>query len=349
MPNMIELHQKRISKTCIGANSTRSNHTLGGLNIDWVHINQISSNIHTGFSFTKLILFLIYLCSFSKSISAQKNIYANIDTTDFTNAFYIKPSFPSNMSSFSLRLEKLVLGTLTQQEHKIVESDYEDSKYTQDAYRITTTQGEELNSNERIKIPENIVNIPEIVDMTEIQFYQSIKGETFSAGTTFREVSKTIEADIFNKSMPEFTILNNKLLTANYASGKSESFIVQISRDSSITNNGNYTLKVSLANEDLTQKRKDMIWRLFRIEHEVYVALSYRQMMRLEIPLIPLNMFSTENEGRITFVNPNGLPYSPTFEASTGFYMERLHTNTTLHKQIDPNSTLYLFKIEIIK
>jgi hypothetical protein len=347
MPTIIELYQKRISRTCIGSNSTRSNLTSGGLNIGRVHLNQISSSFHTRFSFTKSIFFLLCLYSYSKSISAQKNIYANIDTTNFTNAFYIKPSFPSNISSFSLRLEKLVLGTLTQQGYEIVESYNEDSKYTQDAYRITTTQGEDLNSNEIIKIPENIVNIPEIVDMTDIQFYQSIKGKTFSAGTTFREVSKTIEVDIFNNSMPAFTILNNKLLTANYPSGKSESFIVQISRDSSVINNGNYTLTVSFANEDLTQKRKNMIWRLFTIEHEIYVALGYRQLMRLEIPLIPLNLFSTENEGSISYINPKGLAYDPTFEASTGFYMERLHTNTTLHKQIDPNSTLYLFKISL--
>jgi hypothetical protein len=344
---MIELHQKRIRRTCIGSNSTCLNHTSGGLNIGRVHLNKISSSDHTSFSFTKSIFFLLCLYSYSKPISAQKNIFANIDTTNFTNAFYIKTSFPSNISSFSLRLEKLVLGTLTQQGYEIVESYNEDSKYTQDAYRITTTQGEDLNSNEIIKIPENIVNIPEIVDMTDIQFYQSIKGNTFSAGTTFLEVSKTIEVDIFNNSMPAFTILNNKLLTANYPSGKSESFIVQISRDSSLINNGNYTLTVSFANEDLTQKRKNMIWRLFTIEHEVYVALSYRQMMRLEIPLIPLNLFSTENEGSISYINPKGLAYDPTFEASTGFYMERLHTNTTLHKQIDPKSTLYLFKISL--
>lgn len=347
MPTIIELYQKRICSTCIGLNSSRSNHTSGGLNIGSVHLNKISSSVHKRFSFTKSFFFLLCLYSYSKSISAQKNIYANIDTTDFTNAFYIKPSFPSNISSFSLRLEKLVLGTLAQKEYEIVESDYDDSKYTKDAYRITTTQGEDHNSKERIKIPENIVNIPEIVDMTDIQFYQSIKGKTFSAGTTFREVSKTIEVDIFNNSMPAFTILNDKLLTANYPSGKSESFIVQISRDSSVINNGNYTLTVSLANEDLTQKRKNMIWRLFTIEHEVYVALNYRQMMRLEIPLIPLNMFSTENEGSISYINPKGLAYDPTFEASTGFYMERLHTNTTLHKEIDPNSALYLFKISL--
>jgi hypothetical protein len=223
--------------------------------------------------------------------------------------------------------------------------DYEREKMI--VYKITSDEIDDPNSDieyHKIIIPEYVANLPEVLDISDIEFYNSVPGRKITWESTFLDVSQKSSIDSFNACIPVFNVLKNKLFTIQHKDKEEESFVITAAYDTILLNNGITTLSVSLANENISDKSKNMLWRFFIIENKAFLALSYSQLIRLGLPLIPLNNFSN---GKLSFFKCDGDRWNKPDIAGSGLYLSR--KSNPLENQLDPESSIYLFKIDILE
>jgi len=277
---------------------------------------------------------------------AQEKRPIQLDTSDFLNSYFLSPSFKSASTMFKIRLAKVVVGAQ-------IECNRNSSRENQKmmVYQITSNEIDNPNSDyesDNIIIPEFVAYLPEILDISDIEFYNSVPGRKITSESSFLDVSQKSSVDSFNAGIPQFNVLKNKLFTIQHKDKDEESFVITASYDTMLLNNGNITLSVSLANENISDKSKNMLWRFFVLQDNAFLALSYSQLIRLGLPLIPLNQFSELNEqGVLNFFYNKNIPYDPIFDAAGGLYLSR--KSNPLGNQLDPESLIYLFKIDVLE
>jgi TonB family protein len=167
--------------------------------------------------------------------------------------------------------------------------------------------------------------------------------------------------------MPKIEILRNKLVTLNYPDGKSESFLYKVSKLSSSEGNNNFRslLKIELDAEEATNDRENplkgnIIWRVFVLDDDAYLALSGIQLNRLHVGLFDvgdlrttpesMNGIQVSKDGKtlrlIDLRSQSSLPYTTT---GNGVYLAR-----TKDKFMDggyylnPSEMIFLFKLNQI-
>ncbi len=180
---------------------------------------------------------------------------------DFLNR-YFKEQFPIMNSSFNLQLSKIIYGNTA----------YDNNNYYYHNNRYTVSQ------------------IPEILDADHFIFW-GVKPNTARNTKELSEHLFDSNAGYLNSKLPEIEILKNKLLTFKYKNGVEEPFLFNISNASEEkTNNQRSKLEITLADETVERhgdrgSEKDLIFPLFMIESDCYLALSDKQLQRLGIQL----------------------------------------------------------------
>jgi hypothetical protein len=181
------------------------------------------------------------------------------DPNDFLNSYFFKP-FPLENNSFSLVLSKVIFGT--------------------------------SNSNNDYNSYENeIRSLPEIIP-AEAMTYWGVKPKVkIMDGTKFNDFVMAQSEAYFNARLPKIQIYKNKLLTVVNKDGEEESFLFTANTLSEEeTNNQRSAFQFNLVSEEANSdedydKPKNLTWRFFAIQNEVYLALNYAQLSRINSEL----------------------------------------------------------------
>ncbi len=197
-------------------------------------------------------------------LTSLKNSYSNLeqslltnssiqisDSDDFLNNYYFK-SFPLDNNSFSLTLSKVILGS--------------------------------NNSN----------TLPEILPADAFTYWGVKPNLKITDGSKFNDFLFPQSVEYYNSRLPKIEFLKNKLMTIINNNGMEESFIFTITpMDKSKTNNGRLTFQFNLVSESKTNdddynygdRAKNLIWEFYAIDNEVYLALNFKQLNRINSEL----------------------------------------------------------------
>ena len=293
----------------------------------------------------KIIIFLTIYLLFSSALSAQNN--------DFLNNYYFD-QIPLPNNTFSLVLSKLVYG-----DKRIVGQDRYNDDYNGAVERL-----------------------PEILDSNAFTYWGVKPNVMIKSGTNIISYLSSNNSDYFNSKLPKIEVLKNKLFTIKYNDGSEESFLFNVKKiESEDNNNQRKILQIELANEEVKEDgsnntAKDIVWRIFAIENECYLALTLDQLNRLKVKLFSLEkldvycgqvagemlvqlndqyenmekVYYFETTGHIEDYNGKYLNYIDEKNTSTsgkGIYLSRnkdLYMDSS--KYINPQEIIYLFKLK---
>jgi hypothetical protein len=277
-------------------------------------------------------LFSIFSALFLLAISS---INAKAQINDFLNS-YFKNQIPLNNNTFSFSLSKVVLG----------QESYFDGNY----------------SGRR-----EVLNLTEYLDVSSLTYYGIYPNIQLNSRPKFDDILVKKNFEWFISKMPKIEIVRNKLVTLNYPDGKSESFLYKVSKLSSSEGNNNFRslLKIELDAEEATNDRENplkgnIIWRVFVLDDDAYLALSGIQLNRLHVGLFDvgdlrttpesMNGIQVSNDGKtlrlIDLRTESYLNYTTT---GNGVYLAR-----TKDKFMDggyylnPSEMIFLFKLNQI-
>ena len=142
----------------------------------------------------------------------------------------------------------------------------------------------------------HVVNIPELLDANSLTFYGISPNVALNASSTFNQLLVSKNLEWFNSNMPKLEILKNKLVTFNYSDGSDESFLFNVKKliDSEENNNFRKALQFEFATEEVkkdddnynnNERSGNVVWRVFAIGDEAYLALSGNQLNRIHLDL----------------------------------------------------------------
>lgn len=194
------------------------------------------------------------------------SVASNAQSSDFLNS-YFENQIPLNNNTFSFSLVGVVIGD------KVVsgEGEYSSNK---DGY---------------------IQNLPELLDANSLSFYGISPNMIINRNVKFNQLVANKNLEWFNSKMPKLEILKNKLVTFNYSDGKNESFLFNVKKLISSEENNNFrkALQLDFATEEVKNEDENynknlsgnIIWRVFAIGDESYLALTALQLNRLHLDL----------------------------------------------------------------
>ena len=192
--------------------------------------------------------------------------------------------------------------------------------------------------------------IPEIVNYNEFNMYGA-KSMLLRDAFTAKDVLSLLDIQKIHEYLPKIEILRNKLLTLTFADGSQESFLFNLN----LGENNSYrkTLQMELATEDVESDNsknndKDIIWKLFMMGDECYLAMNYFQLNRIKFPIYDIKKGVELTDGELFFhFKEDGFGGAYNEKSSgKGFYFERkkdVFMNS--NEFIDPSCMVFLFKL----
>lgn len=268
----------------------------------------------------------------NNSVSSNSTLNKN----DFLNNYYFN-QIPLTNNSFRLILSKVIYGN--------VESMNRNNYYDKNNTGV-------LN------------NLPELLDAKEVTFWSVKPNKTIVNNTTFNDYVTAQPNDYLNSKLPRIDILKNKLFTLTYEDASEESFLFNIAENindkngnkTPLLNNQRKVLQIELANEDVKENgsnnnEKDIIWRIYAVENECYLALTAGQLNRLKINLFESSQgIEVKDNDEIKYAKDahdyhNYLSGSIT--TGKGIYLSRnvdIFMNSSNY--INPSNVVYLFKLK---
>ena len=158
----------------------------------------------------------------------------------------------------------------------------------------------------------------------------------------------------FNARLPKIQIYKNKLLTIVNKDGKEESFLFTVNPlDGEGANNQRSAFQFNLVSEEANSdedydKPKNLTWRFFAIQNEVYLALNYAQLSRINSELQEAGSIEAFSEyyERVVMATDFDSDYRQT-TTGNGVYLSR--KKDTFMKEslyIDPSELIFLFKLK---
>ena len=185
--------------------------------------------------------------SFSQdSKTADKNDFLN-------NYFFDQIPLPNN--SFQLVLSKIIFG-----------NSHVDGHYAHNS----------------------VLSIPEILDAKAFHYWTAKTDVVITSNSNFKDYLVLKNEEYFDSKLPQIEILKNKLFTILYNDGSEESFLFNVNEpeDPNQYNNQRKIIQINLANEEVKDNASnDIVWRIFPIDNECYLALTYLQLNRLKLHL----------------------------------------------------------------
>lgn len=244
------------------------------------------------------------------------------DPNDFLNAYFRQP-FPLENNSFSLVLSKVIFGA----------SDTNESNY--------------------YEAEEEVMSLPEILPAESFTYWGIKPKVKIMDGTKFNDFVLVQTLAYYNARLPKIQIYKNKLLTIVNKSGNEESFLITINPiEGDKANNQRSALQFNLVSEESNanqdyERSKNLTWRFFAIDNEVYLALSYDQLKRINTELKDVDegieAFS-EYYDRLVMATSFDSDYRQT-TTGNGVYLSR--KKDPFMKEalyVEPDQLIYLFK-----
>jgi hypothetical protein len=252
--------------------------------------------------------------------SSNNSLEIKIQSNDFLNNYFFNQR-PLNNNTFNLKLSKVIVGD--------------------------TKAGDRYNSYDNDYADGTVERLPEILNAENLIFYKATPNIQNYRNKNKNDLVHNTTLEEFNAELPEIEILKNKLFTLNYKNGTQESFLYNIGstyingNNQSVTvgNNLRKALNIELANEEVKEDgsnndAKDIIWRIYAIENECYLALSLSQLQRIQI-LIP-----DFSEDKYYYQVTSGKEY----------LLARKKDNFMSHADyLNPKELIYLFKLIEVK
>ena len=246
------------------------------------------------------------------------------DPNDFLNAYFRQP-FPLENNTFSLVLSKVIFGASN------------------------------TNSSDYYEAEEEVMSLPEILP-AEAFTYWGIKPKVkIMDGTKFNDFVLVQTLAYYNARLPKIQIYKNKLLTIVNKEGNEESFLMTINPlDGDNANNQRNAFQFNLVSEESNanqdyERSKNLTWRFFALDNEVYLALSYDQLKRINTELKDVDegieAFS-EYYDRLVMATSFDSDYRQT-TTGNGVYLSR--KKDPFMKEalyVEPNQLIYLFKFK---
>ena len=245
------------------------------------------------------------------------------DGNDFLNSYFFKP-FPLENNSFSLVLSKVIFGT--------------------------SNNGNNDYYNEQ----NEIQSLPEILPAAALTYWGVKPKVKITDGTEFNDFVVAQTEAYYNARLPKIQIYKNKLLTIVNKDGKEESFLFTVNPlDGANANNQRSAFQFNLVSEEANSdedydKPKNLTWRFFAIQNEVYLALNYLQLSRINSELQEAGSIEAFSEyyERVVMANDFDSDYRQT-TTGNGVYLSR--KKDTFMKEslyIDPSNLIFLFKLK---
>jgi len=152
-----------------------------------------------------------------------------------------------------------------------------------------------------------------------------------------------------NSHMPQIEVLKNKLVTVKLKNGREENLLFNLKSETNTVNEG---IRITLATEDVNSQN-DITWDICQINGEAYIALSFKQLKRLELPLrddYRINYtYTTKNAKKKSYTNISNLPISSStiayFSEEMLYLIQKKNSFVEKDSFIDPSQCSFLFKL----
>jgi hypothetical protein len=215
------------------------------------------------------------------------------DPNDFLNDYFFK-AMPLSNNTFQMVSPKVVFGDIR----------FQDNYYS--------------NNNSTLQLPE-------IIDSNAFTYWGVKPNQKVISNTKFNDYVYEQSVAFLNAKLPKIQILNNKFLTIYYPDGSEEAFLFsakKISEENS--NNHRSIIEFNLEGADDDNENADIVWRIFVIESDCYLALSNDQLNRIKVDLrLPskgLEVYETDGDIRNTSSFESYYKYTTT---GNGIYLSR--------------------------
>ena len=245
------------------------------------------------------------------------------DGNDFLNSYFFKP-FPLENNSFSLVLSKVIFGTSNNSNNDYYNEDNE------------------------------IQSLPEILPAEALTYWGVKPKVKITDGTEFNDFVVAQSLAYYNARLPKIQIYKNKLLTIVNKDGEEESFLFTANvLDDEGANNQRSAFRFNLVSEEANSdedfdRPKNLTWRFFAIQNEVYLALNYLQLSRINSELHETGSIEAFSEyyERVVMATDFDSDYRQT-TTGNGVYLSR--KKDTFMKEslyVDPSDLIFLFKLK---
>jgi len=245
------------------------------------------------------------------------------DGNDFLNSYFFNP-FPLENNSFSLVLSKVIFGDANNSNNDYYNEDNE------------------------------IQSLPEILPAEALTYWGVKPKVKIMDGSGFNDFVVAQNAAYYNARLPKIQIYKNKLLTIVNKDGKEESFLFTSNvLDDEDANNQRSVFQFNLVSEEANSdedydRPKNLTWRFFAIQNEVYLALNYLQLSRINSELHEVGSIEAFSEyyERVVMATDFDSDYRQT-TTGNGVYLSR--KKDTFMKEslyVDPSELIFLFKLK---
>jgi hypothetical protein len=245
------------------------------------------------------------------------------DGNDFLNSYFFKP-FPLENNSFSLVLSKVIFGDANNSNNDYYNEDNE------------------------------IQSLPEILPAEALTYWGVKPKVKIMDGSGFNDFMVAQNVAYYNARLPKIQIYKNKLLTIVNKDGKEESFLFTSNvLDDEDANNQRSVFQFNLVSEEANSdedydRPKNLTWRFFAIQNEVYLALNYLQLSRINSELLEVGGIEAFSEyyERVVMATDFDSDYRQT-TTGNGVYLSR--KKDTFMKEslyVDPSDLIFLFKLK---
>ncbi len=144
----------------------------------------------------------------------------------------------------------------------------------------------------------------EIYAAEAIQWYRQISISDNEENTVLKVAPSSL-AEI-QANLPKISITKNKFVEINYPGGEEEALLYNM-RTEEVLSHGKKIIRWEIANEEVNlgsdgnSYTRDMIWRIYHIGNEAYLALSRPQLERLGLRFIPFTQSASDYRPGISF------------------------------------------------
>jgi hypothetical protein len=160
----------------------------------------------------------------------------------------------------------------------------------------------------------------------------------------------------FNALLPKVEVLKNKLFTIKYVDGSEESFLYN-AKFISGSNNYRRVLQMELANEEVKEDgrnntTKDIVWPIYAIGDECYLALSSSQLRRLNISVYGPSDGLDDGDDYLNkdFASTYSYGNSSQYTAGRGIYFGRVKDSYMgLEGIAEISQMVFLFKLKKVE
>lgn len=291
----------------------------------------------------------------SNTIQASQNLSLYLNSgEDFLNNYYFNLP-PIDQGLFELQFSKVIFESIY--------NGFDTYEYQQNPQLRKNQEGifrgeirNYYSNNDNLNINHSI---PELIDFKDLDFYQVKSNEIPKKNSRLADYLLPKDVSYFNQNLPKVEILRNKLFILKYPDGKDESFLLTV-RTNDLSNNNRKIVQFELANESVAKEgtddfSNDIVWRVYSIDNEVYLALSYYQLTRINVPLynpndgVLITKYGSNEDGETRWKKLEGY-YSENdlinYRTRGGMYLARKNNKYIVKNQlIQPENLIYLFKI----